>query len=239
MNKFLSKLAVIVLAAVSTLSANAQFFDHLGANVQVGTNGISVEAATNITRFVNLRVGADFIPSLTFTSGVDYYAENQYGSHTGSVDLKGDFGRVQGHFIFNVYPAPKVPFYVAVGGYFAGNKLVKISGHSDELATLNDNGYAVIGDMEIPADKNGNIKGGLKVNGFRPYVGIGWGRSIPNKLLNFGIDLGVQFEGRPKVYTDYGQLNTSLYEDDNTFNKIADGLRIYPVLALKLQFKAF
>ena len=34
------------------------------------------------------------------------------------------------------------------------------------------------------------MKGGIKVNGFRPYFGIGWGRTLPNKLVNFGIELG-------------------------------------------------
>lgn len=231
--------AIFLLAGCATV-ANAQIFDKLGAGAGVGTNGISIDVATRITDFVNLRAGVDIMPGITFNSDADYeYTLANGESRTETVNLKGDLERVQGHVIFNVYPIPKVGLYVAAGAYFGGDKLVKISGHSDDLANLGSNGHAVIGDYRIPVDPDGNINGGLKVKGFRPYVGIGWGRAIPGKLLNFGIDLGVQFEGKPELYSDYGSIDESLAEDDNTFNKIRDALSVYPTLTFKLNFRAF
>lgn len=232
------------IVAGSAFHANAQYFDHLGANLQLGTNGISVEAVSNITDYVNVRLGADFMPGIKFNTDVQYSInvkgpDNLPDPQNRSTTLTGNLGRVQGHFLFNVYPYPKVPFYVAVGGYFAGDKLIKVTGKIDDFDHLKESGNVVIGNYEIPADENGNIKGGLKVNGFRPYVGIGWGRAIPKKLLNFGVDLGVQFEGKPKLYTDYGSLSKTEMEDNNTLNKIINNLGVYPVLALKLEFKAF
>lgn len=229
-------LAGIVMAGCAT-TANAQFFDKLGASAGVGTNGISIEVSTRITDFVNMRAGVDIMPGFKFNSDADYYYDDAGSSREGNIDLKGDLGRTQGHVIFNVYPIPKVGFYVAAGAYFGGNKLVKITGTADDLGQLSHDGYAIIGDYKIPVDPNGNISGGLKVNGFRPYLGIGWGRAIPGKLLSFGLDLGVQFEGTPKVYTDYGEIDTSLVEDDNTFNKIRDALKVYPTLTFKLNFR--
>ena len=130
-----------------------------------------------------------------------------------------------------------MPLYVAAGAYFGGNKLLKITGHSDDLA--NPDAQAIIGDYKIPANQNGDISGGFKVNNFRPYLGIGWGRVVPGKLLSFSTELGVQFEGRPKLYTDYGEIDESIVEDDNTFNKIADALKVYPTLTFRLNFRAF
>ena len=74
---------------------------------------------------------------------------------------------------------------------------------------------------------------------FRPYLGIGWGRMIPGKIVNFLTELGVQFEGTPELYTDYGEIDESITEDDNTFNKVANALKVYPTLTFRINFKAF
>ncbi len=240
MNLFKKVCAVIMFMAGASVTSNAQFFDHLGAGVGVGTNGISIDVASNISRFVNIRAGVDIMPGVTFNADADYNITAPTGDVIpGTVNLKGDLGRVQGHVIFNVYPIPTCGLYVAAGGYFGGDKLLKITGHADDLAGQSTNGQVVIGDYIIPVDSEGNIKGGLKVNGFRPYLGIGWGRAVPGRLLAFGIDLGVQFEGKPEVYTDYGEISKGVYEDDNTYNKIRNALAVYPTLTFKLNFRAF
>ncbi len=249
MNRFFTKLPLLGAVLLSlSVPAKAQFFDHLGANVQVGTNGISIEAVSNITQFVNIRAGVDFMPDIKFNADADFEYYDHFGNtgnYQGTMDLQGRLGRTQAHVIFNVYPVPKVPFYVAVGAYFSGNKLVKISGHSDEIKEQYEmygdqmSGGVIIGNYNVPTNENGDVKGGIKVNGFRPYFGIGWGRTLPNKLVNFGIELGVQIQGKPKVYTDYGSLDSSEYEDNNTYQKIINKLKVYPVLSFRLGFKAF
>ena len=105
---------------------------------------------------------------------------------------------------------------------------------------LSDDEYKEICNyLNTPADKDGNISGGFKVKNFRPYLGIGWGRMIPGKIVNFSTELGVQFEGTPELYTDYGEIDESITEDDNTFNKVANALKVYPTLTFRINFKAF
>ena len=122
---------------------------------------------------------------------------------------------------------------------------MKIKGHSDQLAQIaastgQNGGKVIIGDYEIPADKNGNVSGGFKINSFRPYLGLGWGRAIPGKLINFQTELGVQFEGTPNLYTDYGTIVYSEdFTDDNTFNKVRKYLKVYPQLTFRIGFRAF
>lgn len=122
---------------------------------------------------------------------------------------------------------------------------MKIKGHSDQLAQIaastgQNGGNVIIGDYEIPADKNGNVSGGFKINSFRPYLGLGWGRAIPGKLINFQTELGVQFEGTPNLYTDYGTIVYSEdFTDDNTFNKVRKYLKVYPQLTFRIGFRAF
>lgn len=231
---------ILLCAGLSVAQAAPNVFNHLGIGAAVGTNGLSFEVATPITGFVNMRAGVSYMPGFTFHADADYTYSVATINRTGTVSLKGDLGRVQGQVIFNVYPAPVVPFYVAVGAYFGGGTLLKISGQAPELAALaSTNGGAVIGGYKIPVDPQGNISGGLKVNSFRPYIGIGWGRAIPGKLVNFALDLGVQFQSKPELYTDYGEIDPAIVEDDNTFNKIADALKVYPTLTFKLNFRAF
>lgn len=251
----MKKAFLLALVGAASLTASAQsldIFNHLGAGVGVGTNGISVELATPITSFVQMRAGVSVMPGITFNADADftYQAPDQSNiaagpvTQYGTVSLQGDLGRVQGQVIFNVYPIPKCSFFVAAGAYFGGNKLLKITGHSDDLAEAakysgSYNGQVTIGDYNIPANENGDISGGFKVKGFRPYLGIGWGRMIPGKLVNFSTELGVQFEGKPELYSDYGTIDKSLVEDDNTFNKIQDALKVYPTLTFRLNFRAF
>lgn len=249
--KKLLAIAVLGLASTGMSAQSLDLFNHLGAGVGVGTSGISVELATPITSFVQMRAGVSIMPGITFNADADFeYAtiEPTAGGsmlpNSGTLSLKGDLGRTQGQVIFNVYPIPKCSFFIAAGAYFGGNDLLKISGHSDELRQLAEagkefEGQVTIGDYTIPANENGDVKGGFKVKSFRPYLGLGWGRAIPGKFINFYTELGVQFQGKPELYSAYGEIDKSFTEDDNTFNKIQDALKVYPTLTFRLNFRAF
>ena len=75
----------------------------------------------------------------------------------------------------------------------------------------------------------------------RPYVGIGFGRIVPKKRLGFSGELGVQVHGTPEVYTNYGNLDDLISEQDadDDFTKIIDKLTVYPVLKLRLTGRIF
>ena len=80
--------------------------NHLGVGLGVGTNGISVEAATPLTRFVSVRAGVHFMPNIKYSTDVDatYYVNDQ--EHYTDVDVDCGIGRTQGSLIFNIYPLP-------------------------------------------------------------------------------------------------------------------------------------
>lgn len=240
----MKKFLLTIIAAGAALCANAGLpagiFDHVGVGVGVGTTGISIEASTPITRWVQMRAGVAIMPGIKFNANVDADFDYSYGNYNDSyeseVELEGSLKRTQGYILFNIYPFPHGGFYVAAGAYFGGADLIKISGYSPELAERG--GDVIIGDYVVPSH-NGYVKGGLKVNSFRPYLGIGWGRAVPNHLLNFNIDLGVQIHGKPKVYTEYGEIDMTTLTDDDTFNKIMDKVKVYPTLTFKLGFRAY
>lgn len=164
---------------------------------------------------------------------------------TYSMDVKGSLKRTSGQLLVNVYPFPHASsFFVAAGAYFGGSSLVKIEGHSDKLKDLIAQGESagiVIGDYTIPVDNNGNVSGGLKVSGFRPYLGLGFGRAVPKKRVGVMFELGVQFHGKPEVYTDSGDVKDLLNEidEDDTFTKIMDKLTVYPVMKIRICGRIF
>lgn len=222
-------------------------FNHLGAGVNVGTVGIGFELSTPLTNYVTLRAGATFMPGFSFTSKVDgsYSVKAPDGSdHSESfkMDVKGSLSRAQGDVIFNVYPFPnQSSFFVAVGAYFGGASLVGIKGHSEQLAGLaSKNPNIEIGDFELPVDNNGNVKGSLRGNPFRPYLGLGFGRPVPKGRINFNVDLGVQFMGRTKIYNGNEELKPESYLDnDDGWQKWMDKITVYPVLQFTLTGRIF
>ncbi|MCM1355339.1 MAG: hypothetical protein NC212_02915 [Staphylococcus sp.] len=224
-------------SSASCAKSTLGIFNHLGVGLGVGTNGISVEAATPITRFVSVRAGVHVMPGIKFSAEVD---ASRYGADAfteSGLDADFNLGRTQGSLIFNVYPFPSGSFFIAAGAYFGGGKLLKVKGHFDEFA---GQGTVNIGDYGIPVDADGNISGGLKVNGFRPYLGLGWGRAIPRRLLNFNVELGVQIQGKPKVYSDAGEVTTVTGEAaDNDFKDVIKYLKVYPCLTFRLTGKIF
>lgn len=236
----MKKLIVAAMMMVATLSASAfgnevlGIGNHIGVGLGVGTTGISVEASTPITRFVQARVGLSILPGISFKTSADVEYEAQDYTHESEIDLTGSFKRVQGSVIFNVYPLPVGSFYVAAGAYFGGSDLLKITGTSDDPALKEGDVY--IGDYLVPL-KNGRVDGGLKVQSFRPYLGIGWGRPVPNHRLNFGVELGVQFHGTPKIYSKNGEIDMSELDNDDDFQEIINKVKIWPVLKFTLSGK--
>ena len=244
-------LCVVLLAGmtVGLNKASAQkelgVFNSLAVGAGVGLTGVDVNLATPITPYLALRGGLSVMPNFNMSTDVDIEVDGgQTSGVPSSMEMEGSLKRVSGEVLLNVYPFKKSSFFIAAGAYFGGSSLVKISGHSDELANLSaDAGNAgiVIGDYTIPADENGNVSGGLRVNSFRPYVGLGFGRVVPKKRVSVMFEMGVQFHGKPEVYTDYGDVNQLMDEldADDTFSEIMDKLTVYPVLKLRLCGRIF
>lgn len=106
---------------------------------------------------------------------------------------------------------------------------------------------AELGDYFItsnPAEK-GDVEAAVKVNGFRPYVGIGFGRAVPKQRLGVQFDLGVQFWGKPKVYIPTYDSKTGSYQneeidadragdDAGKILKVVSKFSVYPTLSIRL-----
>ena len=249
----MKKTVFTILAALALLmpgtAAAQDLFNHLAVNAHVATTGVGVELSTPITKFITMRAGVTCMPGFSFNAEVygQYYDNNTPRDFT--VNLDANLKRTQGSVIFNVYPLAKAKvcssFFLAAGLYFGGDKLVQIKGHSDEIANdlkqLNRaNPYIELGDYKLPVDENGNVKGGLKVQKVRPYLGLGFGRYVPKKRISVTGELGVQFHGHIKPYTSEGEIKAfdELTEKDD-WKKVMDKLTVYPMLKIVISGRIF
>ena len=224
--------------------ADYGYFNSLGLGLSVSTVGVGLEVSTPIGNYLALRGGVSFMPKFTVTDEVnaDLKGVPQGYPQSAEVELEGSTKRTTGELLLNLYPFRSNGFFVAAGASFGGDKFVQITGHSDELQQLIAAGGSAglqIGDVSIPVDQNGNGSGGLKVSAVRPYVGLGYGRAVPSKRINFMLDAGVQLHGTPEVYSDFGQVDQLMAEVDNDFTDIINKLKVYPVIRFRICGKLF
>lgn len=236
MKKFFIIAAAVFMTAASS---NAQFleklkehdiFNHLGVGVGVGTTGISIEAGTTITPWVQFRAGVDIMPSFKLSTefGLERFdvADHNVGYSLPEVpdeiDVEGKLTNTLGHILFDVFPfTNKSSFHVTVGAYFGGSKLISayntnsqsalkdVYMFNNRLGKYSSSYYdgagkigAELGDYFIEPNSRGEIEAAIKVFSFRPYFGIGFGRIVPKSRINCLFDLGVQVWGSPSVWNE-------------------------------------
>lgn len=219
-------------------------FNHLGASVSAGTTGVGVHVSTCVTKWLGVRAGVNIMPGIKINTDVGINQSYQFQGETvtfSNVNVEGNLARTTFDVIADVYPFGG-GFFVSAGFSFGGADLVKVKGHSDEVAefyrTHDVSQYQVqIDDLNIPVDKNGNVEGGVKVSAFRPYLGIGFGsRNVPKRRLGFRTDLGVQIDGKPKVYGGGKEdlLDGADIDGADDISKFVNKLTVYPVLRFTL-----
>lgn len=241
--KTASLFLICMMATPALAQKELGLFNSVSIGTGVSTAGIDVNLAVPMGSHFALRGGLSFMPNITFNTDVNADITMANGNKNYNVELEGQLKRTTGNVLFNYYPFKKKTFFLTTGAYFGGSSLLAIQGHSDQVANdIQEAGQAgiVIGDQEIPFDKQGNVAGGLDVKNFRPYVGLGFGRAVPKKRLGFLFELGVQFHGTPELYTDNGTLSTAgLENNDDTFTKVIDKLTVYPMMKFNLYFRTF
>lgn len=253
------------LSLVFVTSGYAQFkrtaFNHVGLNVGAGTEGISLGVATPVTNFLELEAGVNVMPGFKVNADVDL--ETNGSLNMGGVDvtipvstmeLKGDFARTTFNVKANVYPfGGNSKLFVAAGFSVGGNKIAKLSGHSDELENFINRypGYkqeildqvgVALADYQVKLDENCNVDGDIRCNSFRPYLGLGFGRLVPKNRLGFRVELGCQFMGSLKVYQNDEELDIheildgtlGAGEESDKISKFIENWKFYPVLKFQL-----
>lgn len=242
-------LGTMMLGSFSIAQAQEEMgiFNHLSAAVNLGTTGIGFEVAAPITNYVAVRAGLDVMPQFKYSSNVSLGSPS--GLPTGvtlptNVDVEGKLKLTNGKFLIDAYPFQKSSFHLTVGAYFGNRDVINVYNKEDgflkDVTDYNSQAGvtkvgAKIGDYLLTPDQNGNVKGEVKTNGFRPYVGFGFGRAIPQKhRFACGVDCGIMFWGTPEFYHDGNKLSKENLDGGGGFVKTMSKITIYPTITFKV-----
>lgn len=248
--------------------ADSNIFNHLGAGFEVGTTGIGFEVAAPITDYVQVRTGMAIMPSfkvkdIDVNVNIDDRQWNDLQMITGyqgdkprDVRLDAKVTKADFKLLFDIFPFKKSSFHLT-GGFYAGkSQLLEVYTTNNEevmqaITEYNESDirmYDVLGVQVgdyLLTPNGGQVKGFVKVKGFKPYVGFGFGRAIPkNTRLAFAFDLGVQFWSTPKFFIDQKQGEVEVTKkdvgnDDGGFVKVMSKITVYPCLNFRLTGRIF
>lgn len=263
MKKTLTIIAAIIFSSLAAVAQDKITYgvgNHVAVGVGIGFQGITAEVGTCMSPYVALRAGVDYFPSVKADYDVNFkYSFEKDGQRVFPEDkmtstITGNSGRVSGHLLADIYPfTQNKTFFVTVGAYFGGAALLKLEGYSAGIENLyksnpganvlvypdedNPNSYS------LTVDEHGKTYADISVSGFRPYLGVGFGRFIPRSRVGFRFELGAQFHGTPKIMNNGEDILDKL-QNDVTNPDVADALDIakkvvvYPCLKFGITFRA-
>lgn len=238
---------VSIAVALFSLPAQAQdtveefgIFDHLSLGVTLGTTGLGFDVAAPVTEYLQLRAGYDILSGLKYKEDIDYRAK---GQPTKKTEVEGKLHLGAAKLLLDVFPFRTVPFRFTTGFYLGTDEIIKAENTIPVTAFDKGEGL-LIGDYIVEFDQDGIAKATIKVNKFRPYVGIGFGRSVPRKRIGVSGDLGVMFWGKPKLYEkqtgqDLEITKSDLGSDSDKYFDIMSKITVYPALTIRICGRIF
>ena len=195
-----------------------------------------------------------------YTALTSYQFQNKFGDEA-VVSAGAQVGLSNFKLMLNWYPFKSSNFYLAGGLYYApkddDKPFLRISGNTTEndwaaLQELSDkSGVDYDISLEIGNEKyaimekdgKGYLQADYKIDPLKYYVGFGFGRSIPNKLIGFQFELGTMIYHSTGFYfqekeVDMGDAAEQFGDAAKTAVEYLDKFPIYPQIAFRFNFRA-
>lgn len=263
-NKLFMKITFLMLAMTTvSLPSKAQsfdgdygFFDHLGAGISLGTDGIGIDVAAPVTDWAAVRAGISFTPGFKYTKSISINDVDLYEN----VDIEAKLNMFDFKVLADFYPFKTSSFHITAGAFIGNDDAVTVTNSTPLIKDPNKYGKVgiVLGNYRVTTDESGKIDADVKVNKFKPYIGIGFGRAIPKKnRVSVSCDLGVKFWGKPGLGVKTTKLKSG-FDDSFTYHKftydelgpndnkdvkdvieIAEKIVVYPVLNIRISGRIF
>ena len=186
--------------------------------------------------------------------------QNKFGDEA-VIDAGLQLGLSNIKLLLNWYPFQSSSFYLAGGFYYApGNKpFISIHGNTtpNDWAALQelrektgDDSYDIALDIAgqkypvIEKDGCGYMQGDFKMDPLKYYLGLGFGRSVPNHRVGLQFELGTMIYTNAKFYLQDKEVPMAdaaeqLGDAAKTAIGYLEKFPIYPQLAIRLNFLAF
>lgn len=203
-----------VLFGTTTLFAQrdgVEPFKNLSVGLNIGIlSGVGIDAGTYVSDHVGLRAGFSYLKTPSFENDFDAWVEEgQHANYNYEATVKANARVNLSTFkvLADYYPNKKWPFHVTGGFYIGASNIVTVDAYADDIKVNGKtykredikNWYIDLDDTRIKA-KDGKVDAAITTWSVKPYVGIGFGNTVPMKH-RVGVmgELGVMFHGKPKI----------------------------------------
>jgi len=160
MKKVITIVCIALMSAIG-VSAQENFYElgnRVGVGVGVGTEGIGIDAAVCLTKYMSVRAGVNIMPDVKIKTDVDLENLNQnapitysgYSTTLGElyrsefktdintkINAEGSIKRTTFDVKVDVYPFPNASsFFVCAGLSLGGSQVLKASGYSETMGNF-------------------------------------------------------------------------------------------------------
>ena len=229
-------------------------FKNLSVGLNIGIlSGVGIDAGTYVSDHVGLRAGFSYLKSPSFEYEIDAWVEDKQHAnynYEATVEAKARVNLSTFKVLADYYPNKKWPFHVTGGFYIGASNIVTVDALADDISVDGKsykkenikNWYIDVGDTRIKA-KDGKVDAAITTWSVKPYVGIGFGNTVPMKH-RVGVmgELGVMFHGKPKITSKADpDIMTHVAEADDSeeFLDIMHKIVGLPVLNIRICGRKF
>lgn len=197
------------------------FKDKSAIGLNFGTTGIGLEFARNFHKHLNAKVRFS-----TFSYNYDGISIKE-----GERELEGeaDLNSSNLDLIVEYLPFNESSFHLDFGlAYFFDLSSSGVGRYKGEIT---------YGEIVLTGDDIGEVTYDIEWNSLAPYMGIGFGRSIPKNRIGFGMDLGAYYVGSPDVNIVGTNLLTGNSEEEPVLEDNLKNYSWWPFVNFKLSYK--
>ena len=229
-------------------------FKNLSVGLNIGIlSGVGIDAGTYVSDHVGLRAGFSYLKSPSFEYEIDAWVEDKQHAnynYEATVEAKARVNLSTFKVLADYYPNKKWPFHVTGGFYIGASNIVTVDALADDISVDGKsykkenikNWYIDVGDTRIKA-KDGKVDAAITTWSVKPYVGIGFGNTVPMKH-RVGVmgELGVMFHSKPKITSKADpDIMTHVAEADDSeeFLDIMHKIVGLPVLNIRICGRIF
>jgi len=181
------KLIRLILTATVALAASNLIAASIAVTPEVATLGLGASVGIGLTPMFGVRVAAH----------TGHYSHNLKKEN---IDYNGKLKLNNVAALLDLYPGGSG--FRLSGGAFSNSDKIDLTSKPGGTITVNGVAY--------PSAAVGNITGDVKFDKTSPYLGIGWGGKPSGRGFGLTFDLGVLYQGSPKLRVQANPTNPAL-----------------------------
>jgi hypothetical protein len=93
-----------------------------------------------------------------------------------------------------------------------------------------------VGDVEFTSEDSGSLNVDVNWSKVAPYLGLGFGRAVPNKRWGFAVDFGTYFSSSPEITLDATGIIERSKDQEALLNESFKSFKFIPYASLRVSY---